>query len=141
MAAKPIATLPVESQSADRKFRVKEITTIDVDGWPPRGRQESVAPSFSAPIVAGDGDVARVSAWTMETLSGFSWACVPRAKGERVTLGAAYARYRRWREENGLSARGATQFAVDFKAIAARDGIRTRKDTTKICCLDVRLVA
>jgi hypothetical protein len=41
----------------------------------------------------------------------------------------------------GLSARGATDFAVDFKIIAARYGIRTRKDGAKICCLDVRLVA
>jgi hypothetical protein len=133
--------------------------------------------------VAGEGDVARVSAWTMGYLSeqqvrlylpllwpvamalaarsqpilrgsaprrcprllgqsatsnGFTWACVPRDKGERVTRGAVYAGYRRWCQEKGRSGRGAAKIAVDFKAIAGRYGIGTGKDGTKISCLDVR---
>jgi hypothetical protein len=95
--------------------------------WPRKSSPE-VAPAipekFPAPLSAIAGPVGDM-------------ACVPQAKGEKVTLGAVYAGYRRWCEEKGLSARGATEFAVDFKAIAARYGIRTRKDGTKISCLDV----
>jgi hypothetical protein len=83
-------------------------------------------PAIAAPV----GDIKR-----------FLLACLPRARSQQATLSAVYERYCRRCEENGLSALGATEFAVDFKAIAARYGIRTQQDGTKIYCLDVRLVA
>jgi hypothetical protein len=66
---------------------------------------------------------------------------VPRAKGEKVTLGAVYARYRRWCEETKAIALPAATFAEEFKAISERVALRSRQDGTKIYCLDVRLGA
>lgn len=71
----------------------------------------------------------------------FLLECLPRAKGERVTLGAVYARYRRWCEETKATAVPATVFAEEFKDIFERVALRTRQDGTKIYCLDVKLVA
>jgi len=71
----------------------------------------------------------------------FLLACLPRAKGEQVILGAIYARYRRWRDESQATALPATAFAEEFKGICERVALRTRQNGSKVYVRDVRLLA
>lgn len=73
----------------------------------------------------------------------FMLACLPRAKGEQATWGAIYVRYERWcaEQEPALSPLDLSSFGELFRATCERVNIRTRKQGTKVYCLDVRLVA
>ena len=70
-------------------------------------------------------------------------ACLKRAKGEQVAGGAIYARYQRWCSEQQppLAALAARTFAQQYAERCERVGIRTRRDGSKVYCLDVRLAA
>jgi hypothetical protein len=90
----------------------------------------TLAPSPLAMLAGPFGNVKR-----------FLLECLPRAKGQRVTLGAVYARYRRWCDDQTATPLSAHAFAEEFKRISERVALRTKQDGTKIYCLDVKLVA
>ena len=73
----------------------------------------------------------------------FLLECLQRATGERVTLGAMYARYQRWCSEQVPAAApvNITAFGEAFKALSARVALHTRREGSKIYLLDVKLVA
>jgi Poxvirus D5 protein-like len=90
----------------------------------------TLAPSPVAMLAGPFGNVKR-----------FLLECLPRAKGQRVTLGAVYARYRRWCDDQKSTPLSAQAFAEEFKTISERVALRTKRNGTKIYCLDVTLVA
>jgi hypothetical protein len=65
------------------------------------------------------------------------------AAGARRTgsLGAIYARYRRWCDETTATALAAAAFAQEFKGICGRVALRTRKNGSKVYVRDVGLSA
>jgi hypothetical protein len=87
-----------------------------------------ILPPAVAKLPAPAGDVKR-----------FLLVCLPRARGEQVTSGAVYARYRRWCDDTQATALPATAFAEEFKAICGRVALRTRQNGSKVYVRDVRL--
>jgi hypothetical protein len=71
----------------------------------------------------------------------FLLACLPRAKGQRVSLSAVFARYRQWCAEQRVRELDATAFTEAFEAISQRVALRTRRCGSKVFLMDVRLVA
>jgi hypothetical protein len=93
----------------------------------------------TAPTVEGEpsqpitfGDVRR-----------FMLACIPRASGQEVAWGTIYGRYQRWCAEQSppVAALELSGFAAKFKTACERAGIRTRRDGSRVYCVDVQLVA
>jgi hypothetical protein len=92
-------------------------------------------PRHVPPLPSADPDA--------DTVGRFMLACLTRVKGEEVAGGAIYARYQRWctEQQPALTALEARTFAQQFAARCERLGIRTRRDGSKVYCLDVRLAA
>jgi hypothetical protein len=82
----------------------------------------STAP-IAEPIAITPSLVARL-AGPADDLKHFLLPRVRRAKGERVTLDAVYARYRRWCDSRKATPPSTQAFAKEFKLISRRGDLR-----------------
>jgi hypothetical protein len=66
---------------------------------------------------------------------------LPKSKGGEATLGAVYARYCRWCENEKLAALDVRAFGEEIKGISRRYALRTRTKNGRVYCIDVKLAA
>jgi len=116
--------------------------------WKPRVREEptgevTVPAAASAEQVEIELPAATAPLPEVDTVGRFMLACLRKASGEEVVGGAIYARHQRWCSEQvpPLPTLDPRSFAQQFAARCERHGIRTRRDGSKVYCVDVQLVA
>jgi len=73
----------------------------------------------------------------------FMLACMPRAPGEQVSWGSAYARYQRWCSEGTPPSAplSLARFGEQFRDYCERARIQTLQDGARLYCLDVKLAS
>jgi len=115
------------------KSRIREEPTGEV----------TVPCAASAERIEIELPAAAVALPEVDTVGRFMLACLRKAFGEEVVGGAIYARHQRWcsEQEPPLPTLDPRSFAQHFAARCERHGIRTRRDGSKVYCVDVQLVA
>jgi hypothetical protein len=116
---------------------------------PTGARQEAAAASPVASTRRGLASIAGVSLVEPPkpdragSVGRFMLACLPRTRGHDEALASIYRRYQRWCDEQQPTAAAidAAAFAVEFRPLAERVGLRIEKRGDKLYVRDVRLAA
>jgi hypothetical protein len=116
---------------ADSRRMPREEAALSIEQADPAPASSLVEPSKPAAQAGQD------------TIGRFMLACLRKVSGEEVAGGAIYARHQRWcsEQEPPLPALDPKSFAQQFAARCERHGIRSRRDGSKVYCVDVQLVA
>jgi hypothetical protein len=130
-----LAGMAAMMRADSRKLPSKEAGVTDA----PAQAVEQTAPPIASPLA----EASMLAPAGPDIVGRFMLACLRKASGEEVVGGAIYARHQRWcsEQEPPLFALDPRSFAQQFAARCERHGIRTRRDGSKVYCVDVQLVA